>query len=165
MGIEGSGKSTIARLLNKRGHCTNDIDDGYARWINKESGLATAYDPNGGNPWLAAHSWRLNDKKLVQWLSNKTTKSLFVVGDVGGITNHFHLFDVVFLLKFKRDEDVRRRLTTRTTNDYGKHPDELALSLSRYKTYQEAAVSKGAVPIDCTLDPHAIVTKIEELAL
>lgn len=161
-GTAGTGKTTLERALKQRGYATKDIDQGFARWYDRQTMETCKYRPDGGQEWLNAHTYRLNLPLIKAFLANDYDQPLFMLGHTGDIFEQRVLFDRVFLLEYPNDEIVRHRLSTRTENPYVKHPDELAKELSYYKTFQDEFRVAGAISIDCTLPPANIIAIIEQ---
>ncbi len=70
-----------------------------------------------------------------------------------------NLFDKRFTLVVD-DDTMRHRLMTRTNNDFGKHPDDLAQQLEWNKGAVAYAKSIGAIVIDATKPPENVVDEI-----
>ncbi|WP_409461753.1 AAA family ATPase [Amycolatopsis sp. GA6-003] len=102
-GMSGAGKTSLLAELSRRGYRTVDTDyGGYTR-----DGL-----------------WR--EDRIAALLS--TPGPLFVSGTVSNQVRFYPRFTDIVLLSAPR-EVLIERLTTRTGNPYGKHPDELAETL------------------------------------
>ncbi|MFB9924469.1 AAA family ATPase [Amycolatopsis halotolerans] len=103
-GMSGVGKSSLLAELSRRGYRTVDTDYG---GYTGEDGL-----------------WR--EDRIAALLS--TPGPLFVSGTVSNQARFYPRFTDVVLLSAPR-EVLIERLTTRSGNPYGKHPDELAETL------------------------------------
>jgi hypothetical protein len=72
----------------------------------------------------------------------------------------YSLFEAIFVLVVDKGT-LRHRLLSRTENDYGKHPDELAGILSYHPMLERELLSApGAVAIDATKPLDAVVNEI-----
>ena len=125
-GISGAGKSTVCQVLKSRGIAAIDTDwDGFNFWVNRQSGDLVANPPYPTPPdWLATYAWRIR-VDLVRALAEATDEGVtFLFGSVENENEVWDLFTHVGCLVID-DATVRHRLATRTTNLFGKHPDEL----------------------------------------
>jgi shikimate kinase len=106
-GMSGTGKSALLEELSSRGYPTVDTDHGdYAYRADDE------------------YLWR--EDRIEQLLSRTWAAGvLFVQGTVRNQVAFYPRFDHVVLLSAPAGTLVDR-LTTRTTNPYGKAPDEIA---------------------------------------
>lgn len=160
-GASGCGKSTTRKIINKKGFHAIDIDEGFADWIHKKTGIVKENPSEDGPDWLAYYKWRLNAEKLRNHL-RISSKPVFVCGTTGDIAEYYPWFDKIFLLEYRSPDEIKKRLQERTNNPFGKNPEEVDNVLGWYKWFQENARHHGAVAIDCTLTPAAIVDTILE---
>lgn len=108
-GMSGVGKSTVLVELAACGYKTIDTDGGdYKEW--------------------AGDGWQWNEALIQQLLDTEDADVLFVSGAVGNQEKFRPQFDHVILLDAPT-EVVVERLATRTTNVWGKKPEELAIEL------------------------------------
>lgn len=122
-GMSGTGKSTVLGRLASLGYKTVDTDyDGLTMWT--------------GTEWL----WR--EDRIQQLLSTEDADVLFISGCTRNQVTFYPQLDHIILLTAPVPVLVDR-LTTRTTNPYGKHPEELAEVL-RHKQDIEPLLRKGA---------------------
>lgn len=70
-----------------------------------------------------------------------------------------HHFNKVFTLHID-GETMKHRLLTRTNNDFGKHPDELALQLEWNKGAVKYSKERGTTLIDSTKPVSDVVDEI-----
>jgi len=70
-----------------------------------------------------------------------------------------HHFTQVFTLHID-DETLMYRLLNRTNNDFGKHPDELALQLEWNKGAVKYSKERGTILIDATRPASDVVDDI-----
>lgn len=140
-GMSGTGKSTVIQELAARGFRAVDLDDGFS-----ETG------PDGD--WL----WR--EDRIQRLLSTEDGEVLFLSGCASNQAKFYPQFEHVVLLSAPADVIVCR-LATRTTNSYGKDPDELALVLDHLQTV-EPLLRKGA---GHEIDTSAPLNKVVESIL
>ncbi|MBI1856720.1 AAA family ATPase [Candidatus Saccharibacteria bacterium] len=150
-GISGTGKTTAAEELIKRGYAALDADEAFGYYGNPETGEPT-YEQTQHN-WI----WDLNKVKSLAKSSEDTT--IFVCGGAMNQDRVRGVFDKRFTLVVD-DDTMRHRLMTRTNNDFGKHPDDLARQLEWNKGATEYATSIGAIVIDATKPIEQVVDNI-----
>jgi len=116
-GMSGTGKSTLIRQLTARGYKAVDTDEGLTEWVPLASDSSVRYSDEEGE-WL----WR--EAQIQKLLSTEDADVLFVSGCVRNQGKFRQQFDHVVLLTAPASVIVER-LATRTTNPYGKDPEEL----------------------------------------
>jgi shikimate kinase len=116
-GMSGVGKSSLLRELARRGHRTVDTDYGdYHETIEGE--------------WL----WR--EDRIAELLAgHEDAAPLFVQGTTRNQVVFYPRFDHIVLLSAPA-EVLIERLTTRTTNPYGKDPAHVAETLEYLQTVE-----------------------------
>ena len=70
-----------------------------------------------------------------------------------------HHFNKVFTLHMD-DETLKDRLASRTNNDFGKHPDGLALQLEWNRGAVKYSQERGTILIDATKSVSDVVDEI-----
>ena len=139
-GMSGTGKSTLIAVLAARGFQAVDMDE--PGW--------SEYGPDG--------DWRWCEERVRDLLSRADGDLLFVGGCAENQGTFYPRFDHVILLSAPADVLVER-LATRTTNPYGKHPDELAEVLGCLETVEPRLRRSAGHEVDASapLD-HVIAT-------
>ena len=146
-GMSGTGKSMLIRELAARGYKAVDTDsDEWSEWVT-----ATGDFEPTGSP--AEPDWVWREDRIQRLLATEDADVLFVSGCKTNQGKFYAQFDRIVLLSAPTRLMIER-LATRTTNPYGKHPDELAQVL-RYQQTVEPLLRRGAslevdtsVPID-----------------
>src|SRR3954447_4157409 len=109
--MSGTGKSTALRELGRRGFETVDTDEpGWTEWSDEE----------GGHVWC--------EDRIAALLDRERDATLYVSGTVSNQGRFYPQFDAVVLLSAPADVLVAR-IAARTTNPYGKSPEERGLIL------------------------------------
>ncbi|GAA4913906.1 AAA family ATPase [Stackebrandtia albiflava] len=151
-GMSGVGKSTVLRVLAGRGLHTVDTD--YDGWCGPADG--TPPDRPETRPgWV----WR---EDRMRRLLTGTTGPLYVGGCVENQAVFYRHFDHVVLLSAPEDV-VLHRLATRATNDYGRHPDELARELEQRRTVEPLLRAGATLEIDTTAPLADVVDRLTAL--
>jgi dephospho-CoA kinase len=110
--MSGTGKSTALAELRRRGFEVVDTDKGgWTEWSDEEDG----------------YLWR--EDRIAELLARDRSVPLYVSGTVSNQGRFCPQFDAVVLLSAPADV-LLERIETRTTNEYGKTPEERNLILS-----------------------------------
>lgn len=130
-GISGTGKSTVIAELAARGYNAVDADsDEYSQWVVTSS-VRDPYGPpvEPGRDWV----WRVD--RMQALLSAEDAPALFVGGCAENMRLFLPQFDHIVLLRAP-PAVIAQRLRTRTTNAYGKRPEEAERVLSQIETVE-----------------------------
>ncbi|WP_328439804.1 AAA family ATPase [Streptomyces sp. NBC_00444] len=147
-GTSGTGKSTALHHLRRRGHRTVDTDaDAWSHWVTL---------PDGSADWI----WR--EQAITDLLSSHGEGSLFVAGCKTNQGRFYPLFDQIVLLSAPADV-LLARIAARTTNPYGKRPEERAAVLHHLATVEPLLRATATVEIDATASIERVVQQLEEL--
>lgn len=157
-GSPGAGKSTVCALLQARGECALDADrEGYNQLTDRASGQVVASPPRPlPAGWLDRFGWKISRPRVAALAAAARGTTAFLCGSAENEVEVWDLFDLVICLVID-DQTLRDRLRNRTTNAFGKRPEELAAAL-QWNPGNEASYRRfGAVIIDATR-PAADVT-------
>lgn len=159
-GFSASGKSTVAKELNKKGILTFDIDavPGLCHWRNKETFKQADYYSGIGKDWIETHEW-VCDIEILKQLLSTTNDKIVVVGIASNQSSYLSLFDKILFLHCP-EATLIHRLNTRTENDFGKDPSEQKLLLSWHKEFEEKYMKRGAIPINTERPMLEVVDEI-----
>jgi dephospho-CoA kinase len=125
-GMSGVGKSSVTRELAARGYKAVDADEGvWSEWaaVTHPSGIP------GDSPVKPDQDWVWREDRIRTLLATEDADVLFVSGCAANMGQFLPQFDHIILLSAPA-EVIVARLATRTTNDYGKHPAEVARVLA-----------------------------------
>lgn len=164
-GMAGSGKTTIINELLKRDYTAFDLDAiGVCSWVNKNTGKDAAYSHNADSEWFEEHSWRCDLNKLKGFLASFNT--VFVGGKIATsqITEIGELFDKIFLLS-PNDSVLRKRLSTRDTNDFAKSKNHQEEIIKARKKFEEAIMNAGGYKISNHNSVDEAVEKIIKIGI
>jgi len=162
-GLSGTGKSTINTELQSRGYESYDGDEDHlAAWYNSDTGQLVEVDIEACTPDFLLHHSRDISREIVEALASKAEgKPVFLCGAHENEGELQDLFAGVFGLVL--DEGLlTQRLATRTNNQWGKLPHELAYSLAFRERWSENCRKFGFITIDAAQPTHAIVDFILE---
>jgi adenylate kinase family enzyme len=163
-GIAGSGKSEICKQLKLRGYEAYDTDDdGLAKWHNNKSGYvhpkSSVKSEDRTKAFLKRHSWKVPRSEIESLADHAHDKSIFLCGVVGDEKEIRNLFKDVFALVID-DQTLKRRLLTRTNNDWGKQPHELKLVLKWQHDSLKSYRKFGYTRIDAAKPIPTVVNNI-----
>ncbi len=143
-GMSGTGKSTALVALADRGHACVDTDEG--AWIEQVDGEPL---------------WRIEAMDAL--LGHPRIGTLFVQGTVANQGELYNRFAAIVLLTAPKDV-ILHRLATRTTNDFGKTPEERERILDDLE-HVEPLLRRGATHVIDTDRPLAdVVVELERIA-
>jgi dephospho-CoA kinase len=142
-GMSGTGKSSALAELARRGFRTVDTDD--PGW--------TVEDAEGGRWW---------DERRIAELLDEAGPSLFVSGTVSNQGRYYERFDAVVLLSASADV-LLERLAMRSTNVYGKSPEERRLVLDHLREVEPLLRATSTHEIDAALPLADVVERLVEI--
>jgi hypothetical protein len=148
-GNSGVGKSTVCAFLKSWGELAMDADwEGYNHWVDRTSGQVVV-DPPDPVPagWLDCFAWRISRAEVEALAARMHDKIAFLCGSAENEVDVWDLFDLVVCVLVD-NETLRDRLLTRTTNAFGKHPEELAAALEHNDGVESTYRRLGATIID-----------------
>ena len=152
-GLSGTGKTTAAEELTKRGYKALDADAVFGYWG----------DPETGEPTDVQHqlNWIWDISKVKALAEESIDSTVFVCGGAMNQDKIKEVFDKRFTLVID-DETLKHRLATRTNNDFGKEPEDLARQLEWNRGTADYARSIGSVVVDATQPVASVVDEILE---
>ncbi len=146
-GMSGTGKSTTVAVLRGRGVDAVDLDD--AAWSEHVPDTSPWADPGGAPDWR----WRL---AAVRELLEQAQGPLVVAGTSTDQGRLYGLLEHVVLLTVPTPVAVQR-LRERTTNGYGKAPDELARELALREEVEPLLRAGACLVLDTSTTPPGAV--------
>jgi shikimate kinase len=147
-GMSGTGKSTVLQILAARGHRTVDTDtDQWCHWVRL---------PDGSPDWI----WR--EQAMADLLASHQTGSLFVAGCKSNQGKFYPQFHHVVLLSAPADV-LLARIASRTSNPYGKRPEERTAILQYLTTVEPRLRATATIEIDASASIETVVQQLESL--
>ena len=166
-GISGAGKSAVCDELQRRGYDAHDTDrEGNAVWVNHETGEITAKAAGLDDrppSWLDHNDWRMVPERVQDLAARASGRLVFLCGSTSNENEVWHHFSRTIFLSID-EQTLRRRLSTRTTNDFGKSAHELAAILEWHKVGDDDYRSFGAVVVDATRPLTDVVDEVLRIA-
>ena len=155
--MSGTGKSTVIAELATRGYKAVDADEHcFSELVSVPLDEPTGLDP--GQDWV----WR--EDRIQEVLSNDDADILFLSGCSPNQGTFYPQLDHIILLTAPPSVLVER-LATRTTNPYGKRPEEVARVLELQQTI-EPLLRKGATHVIDTIMPlEQVIAEILSVVL
>lgn len=160
-GVSGSGKSTVAEMLQKRGHHVVDMDYELCTMLYRDTKepVMTEFQ-NHDLAWVKSVEWICDKNKLKALLAKPGR--IFCCGAATNIEEFLPLFDIVVLLQIE-GEPLRHRLTHRTNNNWGQEKDVQDWVLLDKKEFEQKVLNHHPVCIDAHRNIHAVVDDILKL--
>jgi dephospho-CoA kinase len=140
--MSGTGKSTALAKLEQRGFDVVDTDEGgWSEWS----------DTDGGYVW--------REDRLSDLLTREEGPTLYVSGTVSNQGRFYPRFDAVVLLSAPADV-LLRRISTRTTNDYGKSGEDRDLILRHLAEVEPLLRATCTHEVDATQPVDVVVEQL-----
>ena len=143
-GMSGTGKSSVVEELVARGYKAVDTDDGFCE-----------VQPDGRQRW--------REDAIHQLLATEDADVLFVAGCADNQGTVHPRFDHIVLLSAPL-ETMLERLATRTTNPYGKAPEELRRFLEDVEAVEPLLRRAAGHEVRTTAPLDEVVATILRLA-
>lgn len=151
-GVSGTGKSTVTAALAARGYRAVDADDPeFSELVDVPEETLTGL--GSGTDWV----WR--EDRIRDLLSGHDVGTLFVSGSSPNQGKFYAQFDHVVLLVAPPGL-IADRLATRTTNDFGKNPEQLARALRIQQEVEPMLRRSADLELDTTAPLDDVVAAI-----
>jgi adenylate kinase family enzyme len=147
-GMSGTGKSSALRELARRGFAVVDTDEpGWSEWSDEDGG------------WV----WR-EDAIAELLVRSGPEPALFLSGTVSNQGRFYAQLDAVVLLAAP-SEVLLERLAVRTTNDWGKAPEERELILRQLAEVEPLLRATCTHELDAAAPLADVVQRLAEIGL
>ena len=150
-GMSGTGKSAVLVELGRRGHRIVDTD--FCGWSEELTG------PDGSSQ---EQLWR--EDRIEALLAEQVDRALFIAGTVANQGKFYDRFDAVVLLSVPV-EVLLDRIESRSTNDFGKAPDERLRVLQDLEAVEPLLRRTASIEIDTDRPLADVVDAVESFAL
>lgn len=165
-GVSGTGKSSVRTELVARGYEAHDTDEGsFREWKNTKSGkfmnsLNLAWD-QASDEFKSQHVMAIKANEVEKLKQRSEGQTVFLCGTVPNEDEVWNYFDNTFCLILD-DSTLKHRLQTRTSNNYGKSPEELQKILEWNKDAEKNYRLFGSMIIDASQPIEQVVDTILE---
>ena len=154
-GMSGVGKSSVIAALAARGFKAVDTDyGGYSEVVSVPDDEPTGLAP--GQDWV----WR--EDRIQALLDADDAEVLFLSGTSPNQGRFYPQFDHIILLSAPA-EVIVERLATRTSNPYGKRPEEVAQVLDGIQTVEPLLRQGAGHEIDTSVPLELVVARVLEI--
>jgi len=151
--VSGTGKSTLIRQLAVLGYKAIDADDDdLSEWVTV-SGDSEVRGSTSEREWM----WR--EDRMQRLMSTEDADVLFVSGCARNQVKFYPQFDHIVVLSAPARLIVGR-LATRTTNPYGKRPDEVSQVLQLQQTVEPMLRRSASLELDTSVPVDEVVKAI-----
>lgn len=162
-GISGAGKSSLVEILKENGYEAYDADSELCSWFDSEDN-AVEYPRNAAErpvDWQEHHRFLMSEQK-VQRLAAKGTE-LYICGITPNDLELAGKYFAKVLFLYISEEEMIRRISTRTNNKYGHDLDQLAHMRKWYKPTVDKYKDYGAIVIDATKPIEDVCKEVLQL--
>ena len=140
--MSGAGKSTVLAELRRRGYEVVETDaPEWMEWSDEEGGYV----------------WR--DDRVAELLAREREVPLFVSGTVSNQGRFYADFDAVVLLSAPL-EVLLGRIEDRTTNDFGKTPEEREQIIGDFAEFEHRLRATCTHELDATQPVEGLVAEL-----
>jgi shikimate kinase len=160
-GMSGVGKSTLVHELSSMGYKAVDLDsEEWSEWgaVDRDEDPAMV-----GTPVEPDRDWVWREDRVRRLLGTEDTDLLFVSGCASNMGTFRASFDHQILLTAPR-EVIVQRLASRTANDYGKEPEELARVMDLIDIVEPLLRSSADHVIDTAAPLPMVVARVLGIA-
>lgn len=155
-GRQGSGKTTVIKILQERGYTAFNTDDlpNVTKLQDRQTGEVIDW-PDGKVDW-SKYAWNWQEQELKKLLASD--EIVFIGAVVSNQVNFYDFFDKVFVLTVDGNT-LRSRLET---HEHDSHhlPGVIEQILTNHEAKQKQFIEEGAVPIDAKGTTAEIVADI-----
>jgi|SaaInlStandDraft_2_1057019.scaffolds.fasta_scaffold207066_2 dephospho-CoA kinase len=161
-GASGTGKSALVSALCSAGIKAVDMDvvPNIARWLNRDTGTPSNWQPDAGEEWHGSHDWIVSTDRLSELLRDDELRVV-----AGLSTNQLEFVDQFDLLVLLQCSEMTflQRIQERPENRYGRQRSERKRILGTYKQMEAEMLRAGAIPIDTDRDLDLVTRDVSDL--
>lgn len=160
-GMQGSGKSYLAKKSAEAGYKTVDADtiDGLSAW-HDAAGHVVAFDAAGNQDWLDTHQFLWDRDVLRTYL--ETHGPIIFCGSSGNTMDMLDLFDQAFYLKVPTEIIMQRLTAHDRENSFGSTLEQQATIAARVTGSDNLMNTYPITTVDGTQSPEVLLKKILE---
>lgn len=161
-GRQGSGKTTLIKILQDRGFAAYNTDDLPEATKLQDNSSGEVIDwPDGKVDW-SKYSWNWQRNEIEKLLHS--ADNVFIGAVVSNQTEFYELFDQIFVITLSSDS-LRLRLES---HEHASHhlPGVIERILADHQAKQQSFINEGAIPINGERPPADIADNLlEQLGL
>ncbi len=156
--MSATGKSTLIRELRARGYKAVDADEPGWSEMRKVEG------PPGGPAPALEEEWMWREDRVQELLATEDAEVLFFSGCASNQGRFYPQFDHIVLLSAPVPVMVER-LATRTTNSFGKDPEDLARILDDQRNVEPLLRTRAGLEVDTSAPLDQVVATVLRLVM
>jgi broad-specificity NMP kinase len=160
-GVAGTGKTTTAKELRRRGYAAYDTEEGFSYYADKQTGERVHRPHEPTQEWYDKHHRVFDENILLNLFKKHPDEPLFICSITANQAKFYKDFDKIFLLTAP-NQIIIHRLGTRTNNYFGRHPLDLQRVIGRHEEFDEELKAIGAHTIDASQPINQMVGEILE---
>jgi broad-specificity NMP kinase len=166
-GMPGTGKSAVCAELKKRGFRAFDTDhDNIAYFYNNTTNepLIQHVSSEERTPeWRSRYTWKAKREVVEQLRYQDTEGPVFLCGVTSNDAEElWDLFAKVFALVIEDEEELKKRISERSEDGFGKNPHELATLMRWRLTATEDYRKLNAIIVDSSQPINEVTDYILE---
>lgn len=160
-GNPGSGKTSVALELARRGHEALDADE-IAGW-QTATGEPVSPPEHPSDEWLLSHRWAWSRSRVLEAIGARgsTGRHIFVCGISMNQREMFDLFELVFLLSL---DDATQLMRLDTPSNAHRNQAQRAQIIKGREVFEQETRTAGAVVLDGRLPTGVVADRIEQEA-
>jgi shikimate kinase len=161
-GLEGTGKSTLSKVMSARGYATIDTDlhPGLAQWVRLDTGEPVAGMPKYvDGSWLSTHSFLWQCHKIDELIETYQGRHAFMCGSAANVEEFYGVLGRRFYL-WASDGTITKRLQTRNPSLWRHGSRELTRRLLANRGARTKAIMDGCIVINAELPIDEVATDI-----
>ncbi len=160
-GTSGSGKTTVARQLIKRGEVAFDskINPKLYQFVDTGGNVATSVKLNDDD-WRSTYKWSLNREELEELLRRHSEASRVFLCGRANLFQYWDIADRVFLLKVDKETLLTRLNNESRDNLFAKDASTQQRLVSDLEKIQNKIIEKGAIVIEATKPIDDVVNQV-----
>lgn len=165
-GSNGTGKSTVGKVLQSRGFrvIETDFEQGLSGWFDIDTNVRIEASKMPIQPyspqWVKSHGWMWNTDCMQRLLASVGDEPVFFCGGATNADVFYKSFSKRFGLYVQDVNILKTRLKAREPERWTDDSSELTKSLMRAANSQEYFLANDIIPIDSSRSPDSVADSI-----